>query len=140
MSTTVYMKFDRKVTGFTQNDRCTLAHVFFDAKFKKVAEKLGVPPLTDFLSDDPDSLDDYIDDPDVLESLKKKMGPATYFNPTEAAAAVSAILAQLRKKPLKVQRHGADFSQRLIDELIEVEGALRIAEKRKRKFYFTIGE
>ena len=51
MSTTVYMIFDRKVAGFTQNDRCTLAYVFFDARFRKVAKRLGVAPLTECLSD-----------------------------------------------------------------------------------------
>src|SRR5262245_35974558 len=124
MSATVYIKFDRKVPGYTQNDRCALAYVFFDDKFKNVAANAAVPPLTDFISDDPDSLDDCIDDPEIRESLKKKMGPTEYFSPTAGLASVSAILAELRKKPLKLQRHGEDLSPELINELAEVEGAL----------------
>jgi hypothetical protein len=138
MSNTVYITFDREVAGYEPQDRCWLAHVFYEPPFEEIARRLEVKQLHDFWSMDPDLLDEYFDDTEERESLKRKQGPAKYFDPTEALISVRAILGQLRRAPLQLERHGKNVTQDLLDELAEVERALQQAEEQGAKFYFFV--
>ena len=140
MSTTVYIKFDRKIAGYEPQDRCSLAYAFFEPRFEEIARQLAVPPLATFYSSDPADLDHEIDDPNDRELLKKKLGPAQYFSPTEGLISVRAILDQVRKKPFQLKRRGTNRVQNLAVELAEVETALQLAEEQGAKFYFEVGE
>jgi hypothetical protein len=140
MSSTVYIVFDKKVAGYEPDDRCNLAYVFFEEQFKELARKIAVPPLTDFYSDDPDSLDSEIDDPIVREDLKKQLGPAKYFSPVDGLRSVRAILARLRKEPLQLSRPGRNLAEDLLNDLAEVNQALEKASEQGARFYFKVGE
>ena len=139
MSSTIDIVFDREVKGYSPDDRCSLAYVFFDPQFEELAQRVGVSPLTAFYSDDPKSLDWQIDDPVVREDLKKKHGPASFFSPGDGLVSVRALLAQLKKSPLSMTRPGRDLNRDLLNELAEVEQSLHQAEVEGAKFYFVVG-
>ena len=136
MSSTVYIVFDKEVAGYEPDDRCSLAYVFFEDQFKELARKIAVPPLTDFYSDDPDSLDSEIDDPIVREDLKKQLGPAEYFSPADGVRSVRAILAQLRKEPLQMSRPGRNLIEDLLNELARGRSSTRKSESARSAVLF----
>src|SRR5580692_3706925 len=110
MSSTIDIVFDREVEGYSLDDRCRLAFVFFEPEFKEFARRIDVPPLTTFYSDDPKSLDWQIDDPVFCEKFKKEQGPAKFFSPKDGLASIKALLAQLKKVPLCMTRPGRDLN------------------------------
>ena len=143
MSSTIDIIFERKVRKYSPEDRCRLADVFFEPEFEALAKRLGVSPLTEFYSDDPDSLDDcfdddFFDDPKELEALKKKMGPKEYFDATTALKSITALRDHLKRTPLEKTKSGREFGPRLVDELTEVERSLNKAKVQGIKFYFVL--
>lgn len=147
MSSVIDLVFKRDVVGYEEADRYCLACVYFEEEFEDLAKSLGVTPLTDFYSDDPDSLDDvfeedFFDDPADLEKLKQKMGPEQFFNAADALKSVTAIRDHLNTSPLKLKkpphRGGRRFAQELIDELNELERSLKLAKSQRVKFHFVL--
>lgn len=147
MSSVIDIVFDRGVAGHEPADRYSLACVYFEPEFEALANRLGVPPLTSYYSDDPDSLDhvfdeDFFEDPAELEALKQKMGPKQFFDPADALNSVVALRDELRAFPLKLAktpRRGAErVARELIDELTEVEATLKLAKSQGARFYFVL--
>src|SRR5262249_46126323 len=110
------------------------------------AKRLGVVPLTEFYSDNPDSLDhdfdeDFFDDPAKLEALKQSFGPEEFFDPAEALKSVTALRDHLRESPLKLEKppfRGAErVARELIDDLTEVERSLNLAKSQGVRFHFV---
>src|SRR5262249_52332596 len=97
MSSVIDIVFDRDVAGYAPDDRYSLACVYFEAEFEELAKRLGVAPLTAFYCDDPNSLDNYFDDPAELEALKQRMGPEKFFEPADALRSVTALRDHLRE-------------------------------------------
>jgi hypothetical protein len=139
MSSTIDIVFDRKVAGYEPDDRCSLAYVFFDPEFEELARRVDVVPLKAFYSDDPKSLDWQIDDPVDRERLKKELGPARFFRPSDCLISVTAMRDQLKNAPLSMTMPGRDLNCDLLKELAEVEQALYLAEAQGAEFYFVIG-
>lgn len=138
MSSSIGIVFDRDVAGYSPDDRCSLAHVFFEAQFDELAAQINVSPLKSFYTDDPKSLDWQIDDPVYREELKRQMGPAKFSSPADGLVSVKALLAQLKKAPLPMSRPGRDLNRDLLNELAEVERSLHQAEAQGARFYFVI--
>lgn len=147
MSSVIDIVFDRNVAGYEPEDRYSLACVYFEAEFEELAKSLRVAPLTMFYSDDPNSLDndfdeDAFDDPAELEALKQSMGPETFFDPAEAINSITTLRDHLRDSPLQLKKppyRGAErVARELIDELTEVERALKLAKSQGAKFHFVL--
>src|SRR5690242_13873530 len=62
MGSVIDIVFDRDMTDYEPEDRYSLACVYFEPEFEELAKRLGVTPLTEFYSDDPESLDDEFDE------------------------------------------------------------------------------
>lgn len=149
MGTVIEIEFDRDVIGYESSDRYTLAEVFFEKEFEGLARWLGVAPLSEFYSDDPDSLDscfdeDFFDDAAELDRLKDQVGPETFFKPADAIKSVKALRDYLMNFPNEQERStgpGEDYvDDAFIDELTEVENSLKLAESQGVKFYFVLTE
>jgi hypothetical protein len=147
MSSVIDIVFDRDVADYEPEDRYSLACVYFEPEFEELAKRLGVTPLTEFYSDDPDSLDDefdedFFDDPKELEALKQKMGPEEFFDPADALKSVTTLRDHLRTSPLKLAKppsRGVDrVAREVVDELTEVERSLSLAKAQGVKFYFVL--
>ena len=138
MSSNIDIVFDRKIEGYSPDDRTSLAYVFFNPEFEEIAKNCKATPLTEFYSDEPDSLDYEIDDPVVRKDLKKQMGPAQYFSPAQGIRSIKAICAQLSKKPIEIVRPGRNLREDLLAELDEVEKALELASDQGARFYFKL--
>lgn len=147
MSSVIDIMFDRDIASYEAIDRYSLACVYFEPEFEALAKQLGVRPLTDFYSDDPNSLDDcfdedFFDDPAELEALKQKHGPEEFFDPADALKSVIALRDHLRESPLKLKKpphRGQDrVARELIEELAEVERSLNLAKLQNAKFYFVL--
>ena len=108
---------------------------------------MGVTHLVAFYSDDPNSLDDafdedFFDDPKELDRLKEKMGPEEFFDSGDALKSVTVLRDYLKKglsSRKKSERKEVDFaSDNLVDELTQVETALKLAKAQGVKFHFVL--
>jgi hypothetical protein len=93
VSTTLYIATDRKIDGVQlNNDRVFLAKLVGDpASMGALCSKLGVASLCDFQSYDPQTLAEFIDDPDKRAAAIAKAQPIRWFNPSEALPTVKAL-------------------------------------------------
>lgn len=141
MSSVIDLVFDQEVAGYEALDRYSLACVYFEQAFEDLAKKLSIKPLTEFYSEDSDSLDDYFDDPEELLELKEKLGSEEFFDPAEALKSVVALRDYLTKFPIELENLYQDFDkdpQELINELTELERSLGLALSQGVKFYFVL--
>ena len=147
MSSVIDIVFERRVKGFEVADWYDFASVYFEDEFEALAKRLGVTHLGAFYSDDPNSLDDafdedFFDDPKELDQLKEKMGPEEFFDPGDALKSVTVLRDYLKKglsSRKKSERKEVDFaSDNLVDELTQVETALKLAKAQGVKFHFVL--
>ncbi len=141
MGSVIDIVFDREVTGYEGCDRYSLAEVYFEKKFDDLARRLGVAPLGDFYSDDPNKLDgdfdeDFFDDPAELERMKREMGPEEFFDPADALKSVTVLRDHLRDNPKELKK--SPRRNKLVDELTEVEKTLNLAKSQGVKFHFVL--
>jgi hypothetical protein len=67
------------------------------AALDRLADEADVPPLSKFISEDPENVYDAVDDEDEAEELLAKLPPVRWFQPGEALPTVTAMLARLAK-------------------------------------------
>jgi hypothetical protein len=140
VSSSMTIEFEGPVKGYEPDDRCALASVLFDRTFQAFTQSLHVKPLTAFYSSDPASLDHEIDSPDDRERLKARMGPAEYFQPSDALITISALLTRLRQAelpPIPGNRR-KNLQSDLVVELSEIERSLQLAQLQDVRFYFDL--
>ena len=98
-----------------------------------LAKQLGVPPLSAFVSEDPENVYDLVDDEDEAEELMEKLPPVKWSSPTEALPTVQALHEHfVAKKPCD----GVKNAAKLIPELANLETVLNYANKKKANFRF----
>lgn len=99
----------------------------------RLAGEAKVPPLSQFVSEDPENVCDLVDDEDEAEELLAKLPPVRWFEPSEALPTVAALLARLAKKDEII---GIKNGVKTTKELRDFETILKHCAAKKARFRF----
>jgi hypothetical protein len=99
----------------------------------RLAVEAKVPPLSQFVSEDPENVCDLVDDEDEAEELLATLPPVRWFEPSEALPTIAALLARLAKKDEIV---GIKDSVKTIKDLRDFETILKYCAGKRAKFRF----
>jgi hypothetical protein len=106
-----------------------------DKSLERLAEKLGVPPLSSFISVD-------VEDQELLVELAEESGadisawkpdPVKWFKPTDGLKTVRALIKRLSEDEKAVKKRAA-----ILKELAELRDALVAIGKKKARWRFWI--
>ena len=82
--------------------------------------------MDDIYSDNPDSLNELIDDEAELERAKAKLGPVRYFDAAQASATVAKLISTIEAERPELMLHDKDHTP---DILKDLEDCRRIFEQ-----------
>lgn len=100
----------------------------------RLAADAGVPPLSQFVSEDPENVYDLVDDEDEAEQLLAELPPVKWSDPSEALATIAALVARLAKE--KGDILGIKNAAKTTLDLRDFETILNYAIKKKANFRF----
>jgi hypothetical protein len=99
----------------------------------RLAGEGKLPPLSQFISEDPENLYDSVDDEDEVEELLAKLPPVQWFEPSAALPTIKALLAGLAKKD---EVPGIKNVAKTTKELRDFETILNYSTSKRAQFRF----
>jgi hypothetical protein len=97
----------------------------------RLAAEAGVPPLSQFISEDPENVYDLVDDEDEAEELLAKLPPVKWSEPNDALPTIAALLKRLAKKGDIL---GIKNAAKTAADLQDLETILNFGVNKKAKF------
>ena len=94
------------------------------------AEKAGLPPLSGFLSEDPENVHDLVDDEAEAEELLAKLPPLRWSQPQDALPTVKALIKRLEGQPVA----GIKNADKIVEELGDLQTILEFGVAKEAKF------
>lgn len=99
----------------------------------RLAARLALPPLSQFVSEDPENVFDAVDDEDEAKELLATLPPVRWFPPADALPTVRGLLARLASgRPVEGVRNPA----KVIPELRNLEVVLEYGAGKRARFRF----
>jgi hypothetical protein len=128
MSAALYIVVDQPIEGFDAfvNGKALAQN---SASLDALCSQLGRAPLSSFVSQDPESLGDFLDD-EGLETAGD-LPPEQWFAPEEGLNTVLSLIAHLRQHPELAH------ATALLSDLQEFADVLRRIAQERRKFHFA---
>jgi hypothetical protein len=99
----------------------------------RLSDEAKLPPMSHFISEDPENVYDLVDDEDEAEELLATLPPVQWFEPSAAMPTIAALLVRLARK---VEIVGIKNAAKTVKELQDLATILKYAADRKARFRF----
>ena len=100
-----------------------------ELELDKLCAAAGVPSLMDFVSQDPDEFEDFLEDEGIEGDLAKE----EWYPPEAGLSLVRPLIAHLKANPTAIEASDA-----ILSDLIEYEAIFVVLAQKKSKWHFAI--
>jgi hypothetical protein len=94
-----------------------------------VAQEAGLATLTSFMSQDPEDLEEFLED----DAGQLELPPMEWFDPEDGLKAVESLIGFLDSNPKSITK-----SKEILEDLKVVKSELEAAVRENMKFHFSI--
>jgi hypothetical protein len=135
---TLFVRLARKSEPLDEDggDEMLIEHKAVAGSLKaldRLAGEAKLPPLSQFISEDPENVYDSVDDEDEAEELLAKLPPVRWFEPSAAIPTITALLARLSKND---EVPGIKNAAKTTKELRDFETILKYCTAKRAQFRF----
>jgi hypothetical protein len=132
MSVALYVVTEKGLPGFDASSVCGKALETAQNQLDALAKQLGLTPLTDFISVDPEEAADFLEG----EGIDDVIIPAEqWYDADDGLKTVQGLLAALREEPGRLKKVK---TERVVEDLDAIEKMLLAARKLRVRFHLAV--
>ena len=133
MGTALYIVTKKKIRGLDLFVNGKAIGAVDDQALDKLCEKLGVASLLGFISQDPDELEEFLDDEGIDAEGDGEFPAEEWFEPAEGLRTVSALTNHLEANPSSLPN-----SEAIVEDLREYEVLLGKLQEKKALWHLAV--